>query len=136
MKEKDIQTIFSKHNKIHGVFELKLCKTNSIRYDAVRPHQMDALKAIKGDGLFHKITDSLPKFGHSTFMRFTSKKPFDCFFLKGTPSYIVICLYTPRKEKLFCYICPEEWEKSQNESTKKSLNREEIVKIAHHYLQI
>jgi len=135
MKEKDIQTIFGKKNKTFGVFELKLCKGKSIRYDAVAEHQMKALKDVGfgGKGLYHKIND-LPVFpGCKT--RFASKKPFDCFYLKFQNSYIVVCFYLPRKEKLFCYITPEAWEESEKESDRKSIRKEEAIKISHHFLQ-
>ncbi len=124
MKEAQIQTIFGKNNKVHGVFELKICNGSSLRVDAVKPHQMEALLAARGDGLYHKITDQPIFFGQKT--RFHSLKPFDCFYLKDTPAYIVVCIYTPRKPKEFCYILPEKWK----HDTKKSLNREEIRAVS------
>lgn len=130
VKEKDIQTIFGKKNKLDGVFELKLLKGSSIRFDAVKDHQIEALMAVSGEeGLYHKIND-LPVFpGCKT--RFASPKPFDCFYLKNIPAYIVICVYTPRKKKLFCYIMPEAWTRAKINSKKKSINREEIEDITH-----
>ena len=125
MKESHIQTIFGKNNLIHGVFELKICNGSSLRVDAVRPHQMEALLAARGEGYYHKISDNLT-FDNRRGMRFPSKKPFDCFYLKDTPAYIVVCIYTPRKPKEFCYILPEAWK----HDTKKSLNREEIRAVS------
>ena len=136
MKEKDIQTIFGKHNKIKGVFELKLCKTKSIRFDAVKNHQIQALKdiGIGGKGLYHKIND-IPIFrGCKT--RFASKKPFDCFFLSDINSYIVICFYTPRKPKLFYYITPDKWQDAEKNSNRKSIRKEYVVKISEHCLEV
>lgn len=124
MKESHIQTIFGKNNKIHGVFELKLCMGTSLRVDAVKEHQMEALLATQGEGLYHKLKDS--PFGHSQGFRFHMPTPFDCFYLKDTPAYIVVCLYTPRQPKEFCYILPGSWKSD----TKKSLNREEIRNIS------
>ena len=65
-------------------------------------------------------------FGHSQGFRFHMPTPFDCFYLKDTPAYIVVCLYTPRQPKEFCYILPGSWKSD----TKKSLNREEIRNIS------
>jgi len=128
MKEAHAQTIFGKNNKIHGVFELKMCKGGSLPLDSVKLHQIEALLATQGEGLYHRITDQ-PWGGTS---KFTYKKPFDCFFLKDTPAYIVICIYTPRKPKEFCYIKPENWK----HEFKKSLKRQEIKDISTHIMTI
>jgi penicillin-binding protein-related factor A (putative recombinase) len=130
MKESQIQSLFGKKNTLHGVFELKLCKGKSIRWDSVKPHQIEALKKVKEKGLYHKITDSLPKFGHSEHLRFTSKKPFDCFYLKNTPSFVVVCFYIPRKQKTCYYIDIDSYLLAWSESTKKSYREEDAEKIS------
>jgi hypothetical protein len=130
IKEKDVQTIFGKFNKINGAFELKLCKSTSIRYDSVKPHQRQGLKDIQNKGLYHKISDS------PWTQKFTSKKPFDCFYLSDIPAYVVVCLYTLRKPKIFCYIPILIWEEAEIKSDRKSINREEIISIAHYVLQL
>ena len=134
MKEKDIQIIFGKKNTITGCFELKLSKGISIRFDAVRPHQMKALKDVNsGKGLYHKIND--PIFAGSK-TRFASRKPFDCFLLREVLSYIVVCFYIPYKPKEFIYIKPKMWEKLEEESDKKSIRKEELIKNSNYYLKI
>ena len=128
MKERDIQTALSKVHNIHGVFELKLCKTNSIRFDAVKEHQVDALLKASGEGLFHKITD-FPVFGGSN-MRFNRAKPFDFFFLKETPAFVVVCFYVPRKRKTCYFIYINSWLAVEKSSAKKSIREEQIKEIA------
>lgn len=132
MKEKDIQTIFSKINDHKGVFELKLCKGKSIRWDSVKPHQTEALKKAKHESLYHKIADQTignqnmrgkMKFGASR------KKPFDCLNIT-CPAYVVICFYIPRKQKNFYYIDIDDYLNAWENSEKKSLTEEEAAKLA------
>ena len=133
MKEKDFQQEFKRKNDIVGVFELKLCKGKSIPFKAVADHQLEALKDVQsGDGLYHKISDVpvsytqvqcprcklVIKTGRQN--RFTKPKPFDCFYLRDLPAYIVIMFYEPRKKKRVYYITPEAWEELKNTSERKS----------------
>jgi hypothetical protein len=131
MKEAQIQTELSKVHDIHGVFELKLCKTKSIRFDSVKPHQIEALEGAATGGLFHKISD-FPMFAGSK-TRFNRQKPFDFFFLKKTPSYVVICFYEPRKKKICYYVPAWRWVNLSITSGKKSI-REERIKINSYYI--
>jgi len=126
MNERTIQTEFSKKNTIVGCFELKLCKSKSIRFDAVKQHQIQALLDVSGEkGLFHKINDAPIYAGMQT--RFTNSKPFDCWFLKEVPAYIVICFYEPRHKKMCYYIEPEIWINLCESSSKKSIREEELT---------
>lgn len=135
MKEKGIQSIFGRINTIPGVFELKICKARSIRFDAVRPHQIEALKAaISSTGLYHKIND-LPVYAGSK-TKFASQKPFDCFLLKDTPAYIVICFYKARKYKRFYYVIPYAWEREHEKATKKSINEDQVDDICSYCVEI
>lgn len=135
MRESTITTLFRDHNQVRGCFELKLCKGPSIPFDAVKPHQLEALLAISSDkGLFHKLTDP-PIFSKSK-TRFNVKRPFDAMFLKYIPAYIVICRYIPRKPKLFLYITPEIWQWEQTQATRKSLTMNRAVEIAEHKLEV
>jgi len=127
-KEKHVQTLFGKKNKLEGFFELKLCKGKSIRWDAVKPHQIEALKKAKDEGIYHKISDSLPIFGGNKHMRFTAKKPFDCLFLKA-PAYVVVCFYIPRKQKTCYYIKIDRYLEAWGKSDKKSYTEEDAELI-------
>lgn len=126
MREKDIQTVFKKNNAVIGVFELKLCKSLSIPFEAVKPHQVDALLAVKSKtGLYYKISDSFV-IDRTRGVRFPSKKPFDCFYLAGIPAFVVICFYIPRERKSFYYIPIQEFLKLKKQSKKKSITEAEI----------
>jgi hypothetical protein len=119
MKEKDFQTEFGKRNTVEGCFELKLCKGTSLPFNALADHQREALLAACGSGLFHKITDQPVFKGSKT--RFTRPKPFDCFFLADTDSYVVVMFWIPRKKKDVYYIRIEEWVNMVESVDRKSL---------------
>lgn len=133
MKEANIQTELAKHHNLHGVFELKLCKGRSISFDSVAEHQVEGLLKAKTDGKYHKISDSMI-FDKNKGSRFPSKKPFDFFYLKDTPAYVVICFYEPRKKKLCYYIDIDKWLEALARSPKKSIREEEVKEIASHVL--
>jgi len=126
MKEKNFQTEFKEKNKIHGVFELKLCKGTSIAFSSVAKHQREALLQARGEGLYHKIADSPVSWGNR---RFTAKKPFDCFFIK-VPAYVVIMFYTPRKKKDVYYIPIERFLVTEKRVARKSLIEELCSEIS------
>ena len=127
MKEKNFQTEFKEKNKIHGVFELKLCKGTSIGFSSVAEHQREALLQVSTEGLYHKIADSPVSWGGQ---RFTKKKPFDCFYLKGVPAYVVIQFYKPRKKKDVYYIPITRFLKAEEEAKRKSLTEEMCNEIS------
>ena len=135
MKEKDIQRLFRKKNTLFGVFELKLCKGKSIRWDAVMPHQVEALTAISGDsGFFHKLTD--PPVFHGMQTRFNAKRPFDCFHLRNIPAYVVICWYVPRMRKTCYYIPIDVYIHHRSDSERKSFREDEADAMACHRLEL
>jgi len=123
VKESNFQTEFGKKNKIVGVFELKFCKGTSLPFKALAEHQEKALIAANtGKGLFHKITDQ-PVFAESG-VRFTKKKPFDCFYLKFTDAYVVIMWWIPRKKKNVYYIHIKDWVTMRKEANRKSVTED------------
>ena len=128
MKEKDFQTQFGKRNTIHGVFELKFTKGKSIPFNALAEHQEKALLDVAGDGFFHKITDQ-PVFANSG-VRFTKKKPFDCFRLSHTMAYVVVMFWIPRKKKNVYYIKIEDWIEMRDRADRKSATEEMALKSA------
>lgn len=134
MRERDIQTLFGKWLQAHprptsAVYELKLCKSSCLPFKAVAEHQLTALLAVRGAGLYHKISDSMVH-DRSLGFRFPSKKPFDCLWLNNISAYIVVLFYTPRAEKVLHFIGVEEWVKEVNESTRKSLTPKRASEIA------
>ncbi len=122
MKEKDIQQKFKELNQKEGIFELKLCKKTSLPFKNIADHQIEALLAGSSEkGLYHKISDSPVSWGGQ---RFTKPKPFDCFFLKNQPAYIVICWYQPRIKKDFHYIPIKNFLDMQRNADRKSITEE------------
>ena len=120
MKERDFQTLFGKHNPLLGIFELKFCKGKSLPFSALADHQEEALLAVSSDmGLYHKITDQ-PVFTDSD-VRFTHKKPFDCFKMANIPAYVVVMFWIPRKKKIAYYIRIADWIKMRDEADRKSV---------------
>ena len=104
MKEKDFQSKFGKWIKEHkealdiipAVYELKIEKGVSFAFDKVKEHQIKALLEAKHIGLYHKIADQT--IGKGGKFGMTLKKPFDCFYVKGIKSFVVIGFYTPRQK--------------------------------------
>lgn len=143
MKEKDIQRLFGKQNKVHGVFELKLCKGKSLSFDSVADHQIKALLQVEGSvGLYHKISDSPVSWQKN--MRFTAPKPFDCMFLKDTPAYVVVVFYVPSKKKTAYYIPIHEFVNMRTavesgglgEKPRKSFTEPHAEVYAEHFLEL
>lgn len=134
IKEAQIQTLLAKKHTLFGCFELKLCKTKSIRFDSVKPHQVKGLLNAKKKGLYHKLSD-FPMFAGSK-TRFNHRKPWDFFYLKGVPAYVAICFYTPRVEKIVYYIDIEDWIFASEMSDKKSITQSEVEGLCSHILPL
>ena len=126
MKERDFQTLFSKRNTIHGVFELKFTKGKSLPFNSLAEHQEKALLDVAGDGHFHKISD-FPIFANSG-ARFNRPKPFDCFYLSQTMAFVVVMFWIPRKKKNVYYIKIEDWIEMRERAERKSATEEMILK--------
>jgi penicillin-binding protein-related factor A (putative recombinase) len=134
VKEAQAQVLFRDHNTLKGVFELKLAKTSSILFSAVKPHQKEYLTQISGEkGMFYKIPDSPIFSGNKT--RFGVPKPFDCFNLSNIPAYVVICFYQPRKYKKFFYITIRDFLCEEEMSERKSLTMERAMEISEHFME-
>ena len=142
MLEKNFQSIFGNWLKENNptrsaVFELKLEKGKSIRFDAVREHQLVNLLAIKnGCGFYYKIVDSPITF-YGGKMRFTATKPYDCQYLVGIEAFIVVLFYVPRRPKNAICVEPEAWEKKQKEFAEQgrlSIRESELREIGQVYL--
>lgn len=81
MKEKDFNIRFNHWLKVvhrtTGAYELKVTKTDSLPFSAVKPHQIAALRAAKNGTLVYKI----PDIG-------LGQKPFDNVCLSGTAAFV------------------------------------------------
>lgn len=121
MLEKHFQTEFGKwlkhKNKTTGAFELKLTKETSLPFNAVQPHQVDALRNAKHGHLMFKIPDDS-----------ISQKPFDCFMLVGCAAYVVIMYYV-RGKKAFYMIDIDDWMREELASDRKSLTEDRAREI-------
>jgi len=129
MKERQIQTEFSKVIDRPGVYELKLAKGSSLPYSSVADHQIESLWDVwSGKGFFYKIGDNPVFAGMNT--RFHAKKPFDCFYLKSYPAYVGICYYKPRQKRSVLCINIQIFSHSRESDTRKSLTEERAKEIA------
>lgn len=144
MKEKDFQVLFSawaKNNKIKiveqfgkaGLFELKISKERSIRFDDVKPHQIEALTEAKTIGCYHKIND-MPFIKDNPKYRFTNKKPADCFFCADGFGFVVVFFYKKgqrKNDREMIFIDVDEWLKEWKiaEAGGQKSVREEYLRI-------
>lgn len=122
--EKDFQTDFGRWLKViyrnTGAFELKLSKTGTLPFSAVKPHQRDALFHAKRNVMAYKIPDDT-----------YSQKPFDCFSFAGVPAFVVIMFRG--KQKHFYLIDIDRWIREQNTSGRKSITEERAAEIGYRY---
>ena len=119
MKEKDIQKIFSKKNKVTGVFELKLVKEKRFNFRRLANHQALSLLGAESEaGEYHKISDMSADI-----------KPWDCQLIANTPAYLVLVWYVPRKNKSAYYIRIRDFEVYKSTGAK-SITEEEAYKIS------
>lgn len=134
--EKNFQALFTawiKENRPDQteVYELKVSKGRSIRFDALREHQNIALlDSIGESGLYHKIADSPVSWGMDTKMRFTKPKPFDATFIRAEKAYVVVLFYKLRQPKDMLFIDIKKWVFAEACSTKKSIREEDLRLIA------
>lgn len=122
--EKDFQTAFSNWLKIiyraTGAFELKISKTGTLPFDALKPHQEQALFHAKHNIVPYKLPDD-------TF----SQKPFDCFCLNEVPAFVVIMFNA--KSAHFYMIDIDTWLQNKQNSDRKSITEEVAIKIGQKY---
>lgn len=124
MLEKDFQTRFGKWATARwplprsSAFELKVCNGTSLPFDAVKEHQLAALRGV-GRRFVYKI----PDVGFD-------QKPFDCFMLDRAPGYVVIGFCEPRKKVRGYAISVHTFESYRDFSSKSSLTEEECRLIA------
>lgn len=126
MKEKDIQTLFGRQNTVVGAFELKIVKGKSMPFSAVQDHQVKALwNTASEKGMHHKISDA--SYG---------QKPYDCFFLKNVPAYVVPVWYVPRVRKTAYYIRIETFVQLQSSAGRQSLTEAMAQVAAEHTITL
>lgn len=116
-REANFQTTFNHWLKaVHkktGAFELKQTKSNALPFNAVVPHQVQALLQVKNGTLVFKIPDS----GY--------QNPFDCFSMSNEDAFVVI-----KYPDFFCLIDILDWCNEVERSDRKSLTSERAKEIA------
>lgn len=91
--------------RLSGAFELKQTTRNSLPFNAVAEHQLEALRAVNNDGLLYKAPDDS-----------IGQKPFDYFYLRNAPAYVVV-----KFPKFFVAITIETFILEKSRSKRKSL---------------
>ncbi len=121
MTEADFQTKYNRwvknvYKKTHA-FELKITKTNSIPFSAVKDHQIRWLYAVKHGVVPYKIADV----GYD-------QKPFDGFAMAGEEAVICIMFYT-RGTREFYMIDIDVFMTEMRDSVRRSLTEERAREI-------
>ena len=127
MKEAQMQTMLGKwlkKEKVKGAYELKIEKTKSFAFNKVKDHQIEALLAVDGGGLYHKIADNPIFAGKKT--RFHTIKPFDCVFLVEMPASVVLWYYVPRQPKMAFIIDINTFLEIKEKHSRKSIREYEL----------
>lgn len=99
---------------ISAAFELKVVPKQSMGFGLVKPHQIDALLAVKHRNLLYKAPDDS-----------MGMKPFDLFYLSNAPAYVVI-----KYPSHFCLIDIDVFIRERDTSKRKSLTTERARDIA------
>lgn len=116
MKERDLYRTMPKPDET-CLWELKLCKTKSIPFAALKPHQKDALLTSKIIGTWYKFPDTG-----------VQQMPCDGFYIKKAEvAYVIVLFYEPRKKKDFYFIEIEDWVSERERS--KSLTKARAEEI-------
>ena len=103
-----------------GVFELKVSKTDSLPFDAVKVHQCDALYHAKRSTLAYKIPDDA-----------YAQKPFDCFCVSVVPAFVVIMFNA--KSQHFYLIDIDDFIEEARKSERKSITEARAAEIGSKY---
>lgn len=128
MKKREAQfTLLFRHylkaNPIQNsaVFELKQTINDSIPFNVVKDHQINALKSVKSKyGFLYKISDDS-----------IGIKPFDMVYYFNSPAFVVI-----KYPECFVIIDIDDFILERNTSKRKSLTSDRATKIATHVIPL
>jgi len=91
------------------------------------------------EGLYYKIADTPVSWQKEEDLaepkkpfRFTRPAPFDCFFLRAIPAYVVVMFYKPRAKKNVYYIRVDDFINMVNDADRKSMTEEMAGNYAEH----
>lgn len=122
MTEAKFQTEFNRWCKYNwhttDKFELKITNGKSIRFDAVKPHQRQAL-------LNKRIIYKIPDVGQD-------RKPFDSFCMNDIPGWVVIMFHT-HGCKTFYMIEIIDWLSMERVYSRKSVVEVTVKKFGRQY---
>jgi len=104
--------------------EVKVSPTNSIRFDAVKEHQIQALKNATGTFVWKIADDS------------RGIKPFDMFILQNAGAYVAVSWLKPRTTTVVYLIPVLGWIRLSASSKKKSLTEKALVESGERCLKI
>lgn len=123
MTEAERTTKFLKYAKANiqssFVFEAKICKTKSISFTVVKPHQERTLLISRESSFNYKI----PDVGYD-------QKPLDGFQFHKVEAYVVIFWWQKRGDMRFSMIDIKVWLEEKEKSDRKSLTYERACEIA------
>ena len=119
MKERDLYRFLPALNGA-AVWELKLSKTDSLPFAALKDHQVAGLLQSKTPaGVMYKF----PDVG-------IQQPPFDGFWIRGAEyAWVIVLYYVPRKKKEFLYIDIDDFLIEKARSVRKSLTYQRASEI-------
>ena len=116
-KEANFQTTFNHWLKAvykkTGAYELKQTQTDSLPFSDVKPHQIEALLAVRHGTFVFKIPDA------------GFQNPYDCYSMHEEPAYVVI-----KYPKFFCLISIDNFVAESKASKRRSLTSQRASEIS------
>lgn len=129
-KEAEITTRLRKHLQEAGLhlgscaIEVKVSKTKSLPFNAVKPHQLQALKNARGTFVWKIADDSI------------GIKPFDMFMLQNAGAYVAVSWLVPRAPAIVYLIPVDVWCRLAESSKRKSLTEDSLLESGVRNLKI
>ena len=105
-----------------AAIEVKVSLTKSLPFNAVQPHQLQALENARSTFVWKIADDS------------RGVKPFDMFVLQNAAAFVAVAWLAPRK-KVIVYLIPvRDWKSLSEASGRKSLTEDVLLKSGKRYL--
>ena len=104
--------------------EVKVTTGNRIRFDAVKPHQIQALKNAKGIMVWKIADDS------------RGVKPFDLFVLQNANAFVALSWIKPRERAIVYLLSVHDWERLSLSSKKMSLSESELLESGERVMKL
>lgn len=102
-------------------YDLKITKTNSMPFTAVKPHQITSLKKTKHGCIRHKISDQAVGF-----------KPFDGMQICNSPAYLIILYYKKGDRKVMYFVDIDDYISFVGDKSRGGLPEETAKTMAKH----